>query len=111
MMDDKTFSVPRLSIGAADRIMDQVGAKGKSMDKVYKALILADEEIHSNIRLLPASRTVVSKEYLEGLEGLVPWLLGEVGDFPAKDPKAGPYYWRTELRAKAERLKALRATP
>lgn len=72
-MGDKTFSVPRLSIVAAQRIMDEVGARDKSLDKVYKALILADEEIHSNIRLLPASRTVVSKEYLEGSK---PWCPG-----------------------------------
>jgi hypothetical protein len=105
-MGDKTFSVPRLSIGAAQRIMDEVGARGKSLDKVYKALILADEEIHSNIRLLPASRTVVSKEYLEGLEALVSWLLGEAGDLPSRPDT--PYHWRHELRARAERLKLLR---
>lgn len=104
-MDDKTFSVPRLSIGAADRIICEVGAKGKSLDKVYKALILADEEIHSNIRLLPAPRTVVSKEYLEGLEALVPWLLGEVGNFPTRP--GTPYHWRHELRTKFEQLKQI----
>lgn len=110
-MVNGTFSVPRLSIGAAQAIMDKVGAKGKSLDKVYKALILADEEIHSNIRLLPASRTVVRKEYLDGLEALVPWLLGEAEDFPMRGPKAGIYYWRTELRARAERLKLLWNAP
>ena len=103
-MDDKTFAVPRLSIGAAFRIVTEVGAKGNAVQTVLNALILADKEIHNNTRPIAPSKTVVSREYLEGLESIIPWLLGEAGEFPDRKPKEGAYYWRKELRSRWYRL-------
>lgn len=35
------------------------------------------------------------------LEAAIRWACGEVGEFPGVDPSKGRYYWRTELRQRA----------
>jgi hypothetical protein len=67
-MDQRPVIIPRLSIGAAAKIVEAVKAKGKAMNQVFDALVLADEEIRAGFAKMPETEVVASRAYLESLE-------------------------------------------
>ena len=45
---------------------------------------------------------LVAADRIEELEDAVRWALGELGDFEQRPEGAGAYWWRTELRQRAQ---------
>lgn len=59
------------------------------------------EEAGRIIRELDAERDALRRR-CERLESSVRWALGESGDFRSRKDGEGAYWWRTELRKRAE---------
>lgn len=71
----------------------------------------AGDELAVLIRRLNGSMDEIKKweaelqrELAKRNEGLLKWLLGESGEFPARKQGEGQFWWRSELRKRMERL-------